>query len=67
VSHVWFSGVVLPVRATGQGLLGCGKPTQDGVEQLEALRWATGVLNSGAESLIPGVKLGKYENTKTLH
>jgi hypothetical protein len=53
----------LPIRSTGSGLLGCGLPSQDGVELLEALKWAGETLNhkegENDESFIPGVKLGK--------
>ncbi|XP_059490514.1 uncharacterized protein LOC132205474 isoform X2 [Neocloeon triangulifer] len=58
-----FIGVVLPIRSQGTGLLGCGAPSQDGVELLEALKWAGQVMNhaeetEGEQSFIPGVKLG---------
>ncbi|XP_065333092.1 uncharacterized protein LOC135934993 isoform X1 [Cloeon dipterum] len=57
-----FIGVILPIRSAGTGLLGCGQPTQDGVELLEALKWAGEVMNheEGEErlSFVPGVKLG---------
>jgi len=56
------SGVVMPIRSSGTGLLGCGLPSQDGVELLEALKWAGETLNhqdgEDGESFIPGVKLG---------
>jgi hypothetical protein len=58
----YVSGVVLPIRSSGTGLLGCGLPSQDGVELLEALKWAGETLNhkeEDSESFIPGVKLGK--------
>lgn len=60
-------GVVLNIHERGEGVYGCGRPTREGVEVFEAMRWAVSVLNQDygeingkpvTQSFIPGVKIG---------
>ncbi|XP_067137488.1 uncharacterized protein [Centruroides vittatus] len=60
-------GVILNVHERGEGVYGCGRPSRQGVEVFEAMRWAVSLLNQDygeinrkavTESFIPGVKIG---------
>lgn len=62
-------GAVLDLHHPGQGVFGCGRPSTEGVQYYEALRWSINALNQNSgdvsglpvnDSFIPGVRFGKY-------
>ena len=62
-------GALLDLHRPGQGVFGCGRPSTEGVQYYEALRWAINTLNQNSgeinghefnDSFVPGIKFGKF-------